>query len=92
MNHLIVKRLLLAAGLGAAALLASCDEPRSDRDHETVEIQVEEPAAPAAEDSAAPAVAEAPAATDAPPPVDTIPHDERTSEQTVQPESDTLFY
>ena len=92
MNHLIVKRLLLAAGLSAAAVLASCDEPRSRDDYEAVEIQPEEATAPSAEEAAAPAVAEAPAATEAPAPVDAIPHDERTSGQTVQPESDTLFY
>ncbi|HUH10823.1 MAG TPA: hypothetical protein VLZ51_08295 [Brevundimonas sp.] len=92
MNQLIVKRLLLATSLSAAAFLAACSDPQSDHDYEAVEIQSEEPAAPAAEESAAPAVAEAPAATEAPAPVDAIPHDERTSEQTVQPESDTLFY
>ncbi len=92
MNRLIVKRLLLAAGLAATTALAACDEPRSENDYEAVEVQTEEPAAPAAEDAAAPAVAEAPAATEAPPPVDALPPETRTSEQTVQPESDTLFY
>lgn len=91
MNQLIVKRLLLATSLSAAAFLASCDEPRHS---ESIEIQTEVLAAPAAEDTAAPAVAvaEAPAATEAPAPVDTLPPEHRTSEQTVQPESDTLFY
>jgi hypothetical protein len=92
MNRLIVKRLLLAASLAATTALAACDEPRSENDYEAVDIQAAEPAAPAAEDSAAPAVAEAPVPTDAPPPVDTLPAENRTSEQTVQPESDTLFY
>lgn len=92
MNRLIVKRLLLAAGLAATAALAACEEPRQDNDYEAVEIQTEEPTAPAAEDSGAPVVAEAPAAKEATTPVEAIPHDERTSEQTVQPESDTLFY
>ncbi len=92
MNRLIVKRLLLAAGLAATAALAACGEPRSEEHYEAVEIQTEEPAAPAAEESAAPAVAEAPVAPADAPPVEAIPHDERTSEQTVQPESDTLFY
>lgn len=92
MNRLIVKRLLLAAGLSATAALASCDEPRRESDYEAVEIQTEEPTTPAAEDSAAPAVAETTVPTDAPPPVDTLPPEHRTSEQTVQPESDTLFY
>jgi len=90
MNQLIVKRLLLATSLSAAAFLASCDEPAP---YEAVEIQTEAPpAAPAAEDAAAPVVAEVPAAKEAAAPVDALPHDERTSEQTVQPESDTLFY
>lgn len=91
MNQLIVKRLLLATSLSAAAFLASCDEPSHS---ESIEIQTEVPAAPAAEDAAADAVAEveAPAATAAPAPVDTLPPEQRTSEQTVQPESDTLFY
>lgn len=91
MNQLIVKRLLLAASLSAAALLASCEEPRQS---ESIEIQTEVPAAPAAEDAAADAAAEAEAAVaaDAPAPVDTLPAEQRTSEQTVQPESDTLFY
>ena len=92
MNRLIVKRLLLAAGLAATAALAACSDPSSDNDYEAVEIQTEEPAAPAAEDSAAPAVAETTIPTDVPPPVDTLPPEQRTSEQTVQPESDTLFY
>ena len=91
MNQLIMKRLLLATGLGAASLLASCDEPRQS---ESYEVQIETPAAPAAEEAAAPVAAEAEAApaTDAPAPVDTLPPEQRTSEQTVQPESDTLFY
>ncbi len=91
MNRLIVKRLLLASSLGAAALLSACDEPRQ---YESVEIETEAPAAPAAEEAAAPTVAEAPApaATEAPAPVDTLPPEQRTSEQTVQPESETLFY
>jgi hypothetical protein len=91
MNQLIVKRLLLATSLSAAAFLASCDEPRPP---ESIEIQTEVPVATAAEDAAADAAAEAevPAAAAAPAPVDTLPPEQRTSEQTVQPESDTLFY
>jgi hypothetical protein len=73
MNRLIVKRLLLAASLAATAALAACSDPHSEEDYEAVEIQTEEPATPAAEDSAAPAVAEAPVPTEAPPPVDTLP-------------------
>ena len=89
MNRLNLNRLLMIAALGAAAAVSACDEPPAEA--ETVEIQVQEPAAPAAEESAAPAVAEAPAAeTHAP--VDTLPPEQRTSDQTVQPESDTLFY
>ncbi|MGO4410060.1 MULTISPECIES: hypothetical protein [unclassified Brevundimonas] len=89
MNRLNLNRLLLIAALGAAAATSACDEPPAEA--QTVEVQVQDTTAPAAEESAAPAVAEAPAA-DAPPPVDALPAEQRTSAQTVQPESDTLFY
>ncbi|MET4683267.1 hypothetical protein [Brevundimonas faecalis] len=94
MKTLNAKPLLLAAVLGVAATaLAACGEPSHDQNDGAVEVQVEEDAAPAAEDSAAPAVAEVPAIpTDAPPPVETLPPEKRTSEESVQPESETLFY
>lgn len=83
-------RILIAVLLAGGAVLSACEEPQVRRS-ETVVIETETPTAVAAEDAAAPAAAEAPAA-DAPPPVDTLPPEKRTSEESVQPESETLFY
>ena len=52
---------------------------------------IEEPAAPSAADQGVPA-ADTTAPTDAPPPNSTLPPEKRSSEETVQPESETLFY
>lgn len=90
MSQFIPKRLLLGAvALGAVAALAACEEPR--REPAPAPAPVVEPETPAAEDAAAPTAAEAP---DTPPtaPVEALPPDRRSSEETVQPESDTLFY
>lgn len=89
MKYPMLNRLLVGAALGAAAALSACEEPPR-------EPQPMEEAAPveaqAAEDAAEPAVAEAPPAQEAKAPVEALPPDQRSSEQTVQPESDTLFY
>ncbi len=90
MSQFIPKRLLLGAvALGAVAALAACEEPR--RQPAPAPAPVVEPETPAAEDAAAPTAAQAP---DTPPtaPVEALPPDHRSSEETVQPESDTLFY
>ncbi|GAA0626473.1 hypothetical protein GCM10009422_24150 [Brevundimonas kwangchunensis] len=78
----------LLAVSGAFAL-AACEDPRPVED-EFIGPPVEEPVAPAAEDVAAPtdAVAPPPAPTDS----SSQPTEPRTSEQSVQPESETLFY
>ena len=83
--------LLLAAAAFSLSALSACDNYDERADYETAPEPME-PVAPAAEDSAEPVVA--PDVTDqvpAPSP-DTLPPEERTSEQSVQPESDTLFY
>ncbi len=87
-----MKRLLALVAATGALAVAACDDPNDSGDLETYEPPVEAPVAPAAEDAAAPADATAPA--DQPPPVDrsTLPTDKRTSEESVQPESETLFY
>ena len=90
MNQFIPKRLLLGAvALGAMAALAGCEEPPREPAPPPAPVVEAEP--PAAEDAAAPTAAEAP---ETPPtaPVETLPPDHRSSEETVQPESDTLFY
>ena len=83
-----MKRLMLALAIGAAAL-AGCDEPRR---------QEAEPAPAPVEVAPPPPVVEAPppVAETAPPPAKTdssaLPPDHRSSEETVKPESETLFY
>ncbi len=82
---------LAAAALGVLALSACDDRPsRSDDEGAPVQVQQEE-TAPVQEESPAPAPeVRDPAPT--PPPSDTLPPEERSSEQSVQPESETLFY
>lgn len=82
-------RLLTAASLTALLALAACDEPRPES-YDAVETQPEV-VAPAAEDSAAPVVETAPPPVETPP-TDALPPESRTSEETVQPDSETLFY
>ena len=84
-----MKRLFLTFALIGAGTLAACDEPEPVR--EAPAVVVEEAAeAPAAEDTAVPATD--PAALPSAPPVDTLPPEQRSSEESVQPESETLFY
>jgi len=84
---------VLAATVLGVLTLAGCDDFQSRSDDDYVEAPSFEEQAPAAEDNAAPVVA--PEVTDPAPtaaPVDTLPPEARTSEQSVQPESETLFY
>lgn len=80
----------LLAGLAALAALAACDD--YDQQRESMPPPVEaEPIAPSVEKAAEPAVEVAPAGSEdayVPP----LPEDTRPSEETVQPESETLFY
>lgn len=86
-----MNRLILVLALGAAATLAGCDNFQTEApDLETAPPPTEAPVAPAVEDAAAPA---ADSAVDAPPADTTaLPPEKRTSEETVKPESETLFY
>ncbi len=81
-----MNRLMLAATIGALSALAACSEPAPEPD-ETFEPTMEAPVAPMPEEAPAPE-------TTTPPPVDssTLPPESRTSEETVKPESETLFY
>lgn len=86
-----MKRLILLAALGATGLVvAACEEPVS-RDLETAPPPIEAPVAPSATDAGVPA-ADTGASTDVPPTNSTLPPEDRSSEETVQPESETLFY
>ena len=86
-----MKRLtLVALAFGACAVLAGCEDPRPAQE-ETMAAEPEIPVAPSAEEQAAP-VAD-PNATAAPPTdYTTLPPEDRASAETVQPESETLFY
>lgn len=84
-----MKRLTLFAALGLALAVAGCEDP-SPRQSEVAPPAVEEAVAVAAEDQGVPA-----ADTTAPadlPPAEHSPTEPRSSDQSVQPESETLFY
>jgi len=86
------KIIAAAAAFGLTLGLAACDNFQSPQD-ETIETASDgvEPVAPAAEEVAVPAAA--PSAADQPPADNTaLPPEKRTSEETVKPESETLFY
>lgn len=82
-----MKRLAILVMLAGLPVLAACDEP-APPPAEPAPVVQEETVAPAVEDVAAPAAAE----THAPPPSTSLPADKRSSAESVQPESETLFY
>lgn len=84
-----MNRLILAAVLTGAAALSACSDPEPQLE-ETAEAPAIEPVAPPAAESAVPATTEAPAA--APTDSAALPPEKRTSEESVKPESETLFY
>ena len=92
-GHAVNRKIIVAAAaIGLTLGLAACDNFQTPTD-ETVETAPDamEPVAPAAEDVAAPAAD--PSATDAPPVDNTaLSPEKRSSEETVKPESETLFY
>ncbi|NJC41864.1 hypothetical protein GGQ87_002159 [Brevundimonas alba] len=83
-----MKRLFALVAMAGAVALTACDDPRP-AEPEVQDMPMEEPVAPSAETVQAPVAA--PSATDAPP-TDSLPPEKRTSEQSVQPDSETLFY
>lgn len=85
-----MKRLIAILTLSTAFGLAACDDPNAS-DSEIAEAPMEAPVAPAADDAGVPVAA--PGAVDAPPADSTtMPPEKRSSEESVQPESETLFY
>ena len=81
---------VLAAAASVLALSACDDRPsRSDDDYREMSV---EPAPPPVKEDAPPPAPEVQDPTPTPPPSTTLPPEERTSEQSVQPESETLFY
>ncbi len=84
-----MKRLCLTFALVCVGALAACDDPDT-YDEQPAVVAEDVVGAPAAEEVAAPVVE--PAALPSAPPVDTLPPEKRSSEESVQPESETLFY
>lgn len=86
-----MKRLIACLALTGALAVAACDDPDSYNEADVAEASGDEALAPAAEDAGVPAAA--PSAVDTPPTdTTTLPADKRTSEDSVKPESETLFY
>lgn len=92
MRNISLKTLLLAAGLGMTALVAGCDNPATYDEVEQIELETAPVTAAAADESAAPAVAEVTQPEVDGPPVESVPLAPQTSEESVQPDSETLFY
>jgi uncharacterized membrane protein len=86
-----MKQLIWLALLGAGLALAACEEPAGAA-LETAPLPMDAEAAKAADDQGVP-TAETGAAVD-PLPADSVPlpPEQQASEQTVRPESETLFY
>ncbi len=85
-----MKRLIAILALSTAFGVVACDEPYPDNS-EVAGTPMEEPVALPAEEAAAP-VAEPGAAGAPAPDSTTLPAEKRSSEESVQPESETLFY
>jgi hypothetical protein len=89
-EKLLMKRLIAILALSTAFGVTACDDPNAV-DSEIAETPIEAPVAPAAEDMGVPVAA--PSAVDAPPADSTtMPPEKRSSAESVQPESETLFY
>jgi len=84
-----MKRLFALAAIAGAVALTACDDPRP-AEPEVMDAPMEEPVAPSIEEVQEPVAA--PSATDTPPDNSRSPADQRTSEESVQPDSPTLFY
>ena len=84
-----MKRLFVLVAMASAVALTACDDPRP-AEPEVIDTPIEEPVAPSIEEVQAPVAA--PSATDTPPDNSVAPSEKRTSEESVQPDSETLFY
>lgn len=86
-----MRKLIACLALTGALAVSACDDPESYDETDVAEASSDEALAPAAEDAGEPVAA--PDAVDTPAPdASTLPADKRTSEDSVKPESETLFY
>ncbi len=84
-----MKRLFTLVAIASAFAATACDDPRP-AEPEVMDTPIEEPVAPSIEEVQAPVAA--PSATDTPPDNSRSPTEKRSSEESVRPESETLFY
>lgn len=84
-----MKRLFALVTIAGAFAVAACEDPRP-AEPEVMDAPMEEPVAPAVEEVQAPVAA--PSATDVAPDNSAAPAEKRSSEESVQPDSETLFY
>lgn len=86
-----MRRLIAMLTVSTALGVAACDDPRSSNESEFGDVPAEAPVAPAAEEASEPVAA--PSAVDTPAADNTtLPPGRQSSEESVQPESETLFY
>lgn len=86
-----MRRLIALLTVSAALGVAACDEPRTSSEPEFADAPMEAPVAPTAEEAGAPVAA--PDVLDTPAADSTLPPPgKRSSAESVQPESETLFY
>ncbi len=86
-----MNRLVTLVALAGAFAVVACDDPARYED-DMSDTQMEAPVAPSADDMAVPTDAVAPPPVTAPTDSTTLPPEKRSSEESVQPESETLFY
>lgn len=82
----------IALALAGGLILSGCDNSYDRSDSAVMEVEHVEDAAPAAEEAAMPVVAETPQTATDTAPTETLPPAVQSSEESVQPESETLFY
>lgn len=83
-----MNRLFALVAIAGAVALTACDDPRP-AEPEVMEAPMEDPVAPSIEEVQAPVAA--PSATDVPD-NSAQPAEPRSSEESVKPDSETLFY
>ena len=84
-----MKRLFALVAIASAVALTACEDPRP-AEPEVMDPPMEEPVAASVEEVQAPVAA--PSATDTPPDNSRSQTEKRTSEESVRPDSETLFY
>lgn len=85
-----MRRMIACLVLTSALTVAACDEPQQSNEPEMADTTVDAPVAPAVEGAAVPVTE--PSAEDTAVDSTTLSPEQRSSEESVKPESETLFY